>query len=462
MVCIYSSYIILVRCITALFLLPAVVLLLILGCLATARWTELVAYIVAAVACAALWTHSVLPRAQTLVRAGAYPLFCGGGENNFPKTEEELRRRVRSVVEKTGAPPTIVGSGWSFFLNRRAAAKNRVFLQEFNSRIGETTWQSGVTAGHVCKQLKKIKKTLSSRPTLDDITLGSWIAANGHGNASTLAGGTSNTFQEVRILDMVSDSILTLSGKDTKKLFEDRGAYYKYCVLTCKLLPVYDGVVKMKGVKVKDAESAADWLTPTSQLRVLFLGAARSYGLGVLWKASSEADLQSSSHVNPHLFSRVCFYLQVDTCSAIVGWHEPMSKYNGHSRLSDANRWSYTGWPLGIGLAQLGIVFTGLHNFEIFFIHKNLDGESLWQLCEQITTLHKSFGGRCELRVATEGALNIVHVDVAFNVTKSRLVFDILYNFGVREAALHRGKRLDGVDNGRVVIVPVSELFEIV
>lgn len=451
----YSIYIVVVRFVTALLILPLVVTLAVVAFFGEG-WLDYVLCAVLGLALLALWVNSSLPRAQTLLRAGAYPSFCGGV---FPTTEDDLRAEVKRIVEESGKPPVIVGSGWSFFLNRRAPARHRIYLQEFNQRVSDTTWQCGATAGSVCNQLKKINLTLSSRPTLDDVTLGSWIAANGHGNSSTLAGGTSSTFQEVRVLDMLSDNVLTLPGKGVKGLFEGPESY-KYCVLTCKLKPVYNGVVKMKGIEVRDAASAATWLSPTSQLRVLFLGAARSYGIGVLWNPSTEAELQTSHHVNPHFCSRVCFYIQIDTFSAILGWHEPMSKYDGHSTLHNANRWSYWGWPLGIGFAQLGIVLSHLQNFEIFYVKSGLDGDYLWTLTQTLIDLHKRFGGRCELRVATEGVLNIVHVDMALNVSKSKFVFDILYDLGVREAALHRGKRLDGVNSGRVSIVPVASLLE--
>ena len=455
MVLSYILYIVTVRIVTALLLLPLVATFVV-AALFGESWVDYVLCAVFGLSLLALWINSSLPRAQTLVRAGVYPFFCGGV---FPKTEEELRAEVKRIVEETGKPPVIVGSGWSFFLNRRAPARHRIYLQEFNQRVSDTTWESGVTAGAVCDQLRKTDRTLASRPTLDDITLGSWISANGHGNASTLSGGTSNTFQEVRVLDMLSDNVLTLPGKGAKKLFDGPGSY-KYCILTCKLKPVYNGVLQMQGIEVRDTLSAAAWLSPTSQLRVLFLGAARTYGIGVLWNPSTEAELQVSHHINPHLCSRVCFYLQVDTFSALIGWHEPMNKYDGHSTLHNANKWSYWGWPLGLGFAQLGIVLSGLQNFEIFYVKQSLDGSYLWTLCQKLIALHKRFGGRCELRVATEGALNIVHVDMALSISKSKFVFDILFEMGVREAALHRGKRIDGVNNGRVKIVSVSALFE--
>ena len=113
-----------------------------------------------------------------------------------------------------------------------------------------------------------------------------------------------------------------------------------------------------------------------------------------------------------------------------------------------------------MGIAQLGIVLSGLQNFEIFYVKQNMDGDYLWTLMRQLIDLHGRFGGRCEIRVATDGGLSIVHLDMALNLSNSKSVFDILYDSGVREAALHRGKRLDGVDSGRVSIVPVGALLE--
>ena len=449
----YSVYLVTVRVVTALLLLPIVVAFVVVTFYGSG-WVDYVACVVAALSITGLWVQSSLPSTQTLVRTGVYPLCC----SSFPRTEKQLRMRVRWAVEKFGQPPTIIGSGWSFFLNRRAPGANSIYIQNLSSRIGEFEWLAGATVGQVCEELRAMNLTLSSRPTLDDTTLGSWISANGHGNASTLAGGANATFKEVRVLDMLSDSVLVAPGSAVKELFEGEGAY-KYCVLSCKLKVVYDGVVQMKGTKIEDAESAAEWLAPTSQLRVMFVGAARDYGLGIVWQQKTEAELQRASHVNPHFASRVCFYLQVDICSVVCGWHESLKKYDGFSRLSDANRWSYWGWPLGIGLAQLGIVCAGLHNFEIFYVKDGVDGVYLWDLTQSLVNMHHRVGGRTEIRVATEGAMNICHLDCSLHVSKSRLVFDLLYDMGVREAALHRGKRVDEVDGGRVSLVPVSALF---
>lgn len=466
MTIVYSAYIVLVRLVTAVVLLPCA-----LGMLVLALWSlvqtqlrsEPVVSTVTAVACAAstlalvgLWLQSALPTAQTLVRTGVYPLLCA----RMPTSEAALIREVARIMERTGEPPVIVGSGWSFFLNRMApVAREVIYVSNLKLRIGEFEWGAGATVAQVCADLRRQNLTLASRPTLDDTTLGAWICANGHGNASTFSGGTNSTFQQIRILDMRSNNVLTLSAKGTKALF-DGVARDKYCVLSCTLAPVHDGVVKMKGTKIEDAASAAEWLSPISQLRVLFVGAARSYGLAVVWNPSSELELQRSQHVNPHFASRVCFYIQVDICSVVGGWHESLRKYDGHSRLSDANRWSYWAFPLGIGLAQLAIVASGLQNFEIFFVKTNLSGEYMWALTKAFIDLHKAHGGRTELRVATEGVLSVVHVDVSIRLSKSRLVFSLLSSLGVERAALHRGKRVEGVDAGPVTLAPIGLLFE--
>jgi len=93
-------------------------------------------------------------------------------------------------------------------------------------------------------------------------------------------------------------------------------------------------LLQKRGVVVKDAQSAADWLAPGASLRLLFLGAARNYAIGLRW----EKPYDNEAHSDPHGCSRFCQFVQVDVFSVFCGWHEKMEKYTGKTSLYEANR----------------------------------------------------------------------------------------------------------------------------
>ena len=62
---------------------------------------------------------------------------------------------MRKIVARTGKPPTVVGSGWGYFLTREGAKGTRLFLHEFQGRQPDAPqrWRSGTTIAAASKTL---------------------------------------------------------------------------------------------------------------------------------------------------------------------------------------------------------------------------------------------------------------------------------------------------------------------
>lgn len=379
---------------------------------------------------------------RVLMRAGAWPGLCAG--DYFPTTELELTVAVATVVAKTGRPPSIVGSGWAHFLWRRGAAGPRIFLHNFKGQQPNgTRWRSGTTI--ISVQNMYLKQTpprcFQTHPTMDYISIGSWFACANHGNGGPVAGKSSDALKNARVLDMVTNSIDTIEYAELRRRFDSRQAF-RYCVIDCEFKNlVVDSDIQKRGVVVDSAEAAAVWLDPRSELRVLFLGAARDIGLGLQWLPVYD----TKAHRDPHFAQRFCSFLQTDVCSAVGGYYESayeevdgvkyLSMFNGVTLRHFANRWIPTIWPT----ETVGIVLGGFRNFEVFFkLGRLLDGQTLWKLIQALIIMHKKHGGRCEIRHgATDGA-----ICMDFSMRKGFAApFELLRNqFGVERVALHPGK----------------------
>jgi len=410
------------------------------------------------------WTvYLRLHGARVLVRAGAFPaLFT---PDYFPRTEEQLTLAVASVLAKTGKPPAIVGSGWGYFLYRKGPKGPRIFLHNFVGKHLEPSnrWRSGSTIAQVNKMLKSRNLTFKTHPTMDYISIGSWFACSNHGNGGAAAGKSSDALKNARVLDMTTNTVDLLEYPEIRKRYDGKDAY-KYCIIDCEFHNLADNSdVQKRCVVVDSPEAAAAWLDPTQDLRLLFLGAARSVGLGIQW--GPLYDSAYHGHRDPHFCSRWCNFFQVDVCSAVCGWYESayyevdgvkyLKGYTGVTTRYDANRWMPTVYPF----QTVSVVLGGYRNFEIFFkLDAVLDGNTLWKLVQELIAMHQVHGGRSEIRHgAPSGAICL---DVSMNKS-FEVPFRLLkQQFGVGTVALHLGKWNDPreISTKPCGRVPISQL----
>lgn len=149
---------------------------------------------------------------RLLVRSGSWPGL--DPRDYHPRNEAELKEACRNCMRKYNRPPSLVGSGWAYFLRRERARGPRVFLHNFKGIVTRTVqkgesarlldteerWASGSTIEQVNKHLEKLEYrgddvpkdpsgrpvqvrgyALSTHPTMSYISLGSWFACGNHG-----------------------------------------------------------------------------------------------------------------------------------------------------------------------------------------------------------------------------------------------------------------------------------------
>lgn len=432
--------------------IPALFVLLAWSLLWNQVTSRLVVGLSISMACLIWIVYLRLHGSRVLMRAGAWPAFCTG--DYFPTSVSELKIAAFEVYRKSGRPPEVVGSAWGFFLYRRGPRGPRIFLHKFRGKVeGTNRWKSGTTLVQLNNDLLKNNKTLRTHPTMDYISLGSWFACSNHGNGGATAGKSSDALKDARVLDMTTDRIETWTYSQIRERFDAEhlrirthkdAAPCRYCIVDCE----FDNTAENKDVQkrcivIDSAAAAAEWLNPTQDLRLLFLGAARSVGLGVQW--GPVYDSEYHGHRDPHFCSRFCQFLQVDVCSAVGGWYESayyeergvkyLKNFTGVTSLYHANRWMPTVWPI----QTISVVLGGYRNFEIFFkLDEVLTGEALFRLVHNLIQMHKKHGGRSEIR---HGAPNsAICLDVSMNKEFDAPFLLLFKEHNVQRVALHPGK----------------------
>ena len=108
---------------------------------------------------------------------------------------------------------------------------------------------------------------------------------------------------------------------------------------------------------------------------------------------------------------------------------------------------------------NIGLIFTGLLNFEIFFILPDaLDGITLYKFTSAAIEMHKRSGGRSEIRYAVPSANTVVFWDISLKRQHFAEAFRLLKDtLAVTRVAIHPGKcNVD--DTSPCVRIAASEL----
>jgi len=283
----------------------------------------------------------------------------------------------------------------------------------------------------------------------DYISIGSWVAVSNHGNSATSSNNDESAIKDVKVLDMRQNTTEIVNFKETRRRFS--GARKgEYCVVDVAFNPVENRDVQKMGIVLDSPEAAAQWLAPGGLLRMAFLGAARSHAIGLRWSLP----YSDTTHRDPHCCQRFCQFFQVDVCSAIGGFIEPMSKFDGKSTLADANRWV----PGLLPSMTISVVLRGNLNFEVLFkLDAPLNGNSLYKLTQAGIAVHKRHGGRSEIRYGRPSANSVVYYDVSMR-NNFGAIFQMLKDvMGVTRCALHSGK-YDKIDTSPLERVSPFEL----
>lgn len=388
---------------------------------------------------------------RVLIRSGAFPAWCR--DDRTPHDELELRQAIVELRERKGRNPAIVGGGWGYWLKRYGPPAPRIFTHEFTGRLRNEPgrWRAGTTIATVVKHYEKQGLTLECHPTMDFISLGSWVSHANHGNAGDANSGAHESIDTITLLDMDLNTTQRTDYKTARRLF-DFETTNKYVVLDLSFRMVKNDLLQKRGILVHDAQSVADWLAPGAALRLLFLGAARDYAIGIRW----EKPYKDNAHNDPHCCSRLCTFLQTDVLSVCGGCHENMSKFQGKTTRLEANKWLPPIFPV----STISVVLLGIRNFEVFFkLSEPLNGNTLGKFVKDCIAWHKARGGRSEIRYARPSADTVVHWDVSCQERDYPATFRLLADsLGVTECAIHPGKA-DVADTSPLTRVSCYEMY---
>ncbi len=382
----------------------------------------------------AFWAFMVRQRGSKIaIRVAAWPGWCMGDMTPTPCSPEVL-------LAKLDGMPTIVGSGWGYFLKRYMTPAPRLFMHAFTGPMpGERRkkptqrrWASGTTLDTIIHAFKKEGYVLPSHPSNTDITIGSWFAMGNHGNSGDAGRGSSTAFKDATVIDLYQKKIFfNVTNARLRAWFDKHPRRYLIVDVAFQNLE-RDRDIQKRGIEIPldmpqtGEQAAEDWLQAGAILRVCFLGAARSMAIGIRW----EEPYQMTSHRDPHCCSRFCTFMQADVCSICCGCHESMKHWNGVTLLSEANQWV----PPILPFNSLLVVLQGYRNFEIV-CDIQLDGKILWTLMKKLKDMHDEFGGRTEIRYGTRYLFLDMVMTSGFQTP-----FIILDELGVEKIALHPGK----------------------
>ncbi len=404
--------------------------------------------------------------ARARILSGHSPFGCFSA----PKTVEAFVDRLCAVWEATDGRPTVVGSGWGWFIGR-ACAPNPVFTHNLKGRLGTRAFLAGTelrTAEAILR--KEHGRTFWSTPTMQRISIGSWLARSCHGNSGASGKPSSYAASRVLVVDLASLETTREGarweeyGAMKPRFDRDPGRFVVAAVeFDLARMPVDQWLQKARTDVSLDYRTASqglrEWLTPEAVLRVLFFGSARrNLAIGVTY-VSFDPDEDPYPfhrefcgccgrvvvHVDPHDCSAALMSLQLDTCSLVCGWYERVKlAWHGIIRLSDANAFSPD--PSWLGLPIIALL-SGTVNYELIFHLPQLVAPTpqtqqyrVQKLCNALFGVYGKIWGRSELRMASLDK-GLVFVDCITRERDIPVVVEALKpHMHMRTVALHDSK----------------------
>ena len=337
--------------------------------------------------------------------------------------------QLGAAWRRMDARPTVVGSGWGWFIGR-ARAPNAVFTHRLQGRVGPLAFLAGTELRTVEKVLRKEHgKTVWSTPTMQRISIGSWLARSCHGNSGANGKPSSHAAARVLVIDLDSPASTREGarweayGAMKARFDQDPGRFVVAAVEFDLARMTTDQWLQKARADVTPNYTTAsqglrEWLTDQAVLRVLFFGSARrDLAIGVTYVPfDPEEDAydfrrecgccgRKLPHIDPHGCSAHCMSLQLDTCSLVCGWYEKAKReWRGVIKLSDANAFSPD--PSWLGFPILSLL-SGTVNFELIFVLPQLVAPTprtqefrVQKLCNALFAAYAKIWGRSELRMA--------------------------------------------------------------
>lgn len=354
-------------------------------------------------------------------------------------------QRDRRILATYGEGRVPVGSGWSFFLDKRRVAGRPVFAPSGLQASG--WWGGGTTIKDLQRHLTRTGRTLSAYPSIENGTIGGWIASGSHGSGGTL--WTSN-FGKVLVRDLETGAEKVVSPGD---LFGKRARIAecrRYLILEVDVTPREDVCCERQVAKLLSGSDYEHFIMDPSFLRLLQVG--RRGVFCIMWVPvpidDADAPCAPCADRRP-ASSKTEFWLQSDVLTIFQSngardeaWFDfpvrPESAYRSREMLSSSNR--YTMEPTFV-TTPVGLFWT---NFEVFVLGYDASAEGLKALSDALCLMFDAMSGRCELRLGKDVLFLDFNVPVGTDVSRIfRTLFPHLRSFDI---VLHRGKAQVEVD----------------
>lgn len=344
--------------------------------------------------------------------------------------------RTRTFFDKDKVPVP-VGAGWSFYLNKYVGGP--VVACELEGLQPNGRWGAATRIKDIQAALRQKHLTMTSYPSIENGTLGGWIASGSHGS-----GGSrwKPNFDVIRVKHLPTGKVFDTHYKD---IFNDDTSISecrKYLILEVEVHPVDDVWCKKVAFKLSSVADADAYLHDDSYLCMMQIG--RRGTMILMWTPLAEEDAERITHVDPHLGSQFGLWLQADVLSILQSsdarakeWFhfpvEPVANYESKVRLGDAN--AFTLEPPML-LTPIGLAFI---NFEVFVLDVRVSADALFKLCNDLSDMFThNVKGRCELR-GGNGKLFLDFVIV--RTARVQVVFEqLLQSLGPQKIRLHKGK----------------------
>lgn len=389
-------------------------------------------YIVAA-ACFVFFILMRLGPAQLRTRAGSGLLFgIAGSPNSFAPSSMEAAREAALALRRREERADVVGGAWSNVLRYESAQATRIYTRRMvgrNREAGKHVWFAGTELMDVQKELAKEGKQIVNMPSYGGVTIGAWIATQGHGmtGASTPYGRVP---VKARVLDLLT-GIETDDGPQAllEKFGLDRKASSQYLILWVSLddsPALGPNTTLIRSHRLLTTAADAEWLlSKDARMCVVFVGNTKA--LAARWLPAKGVKVNKGG---------VLFDTWMTTF-AVTGWGGLLGDPSAAQKTETVQKavmlfHTYL-YPSFIYLYLL----FGVVNFEAYTTDIPITPTTLLSLTQTLQSVHAAHGGRSEIRV--QGKL--LYVDgFAWSRAGQRATFAAMAAVGVKRCALHPGK----------------------
>jgi hypothetical protein len=193
-------------------------------------------------------------------------------------------------------------------LNKRAPRGRVLHTTHMRGIDQNGMWGAGTRIKDVQSYLVARGQTMASYPSIENGTLGGWIASGSHGSGGTL---WTPQFARIRVrnLDTAVERIC-----EPKEIFNDDLPFgeHKYLILDVEVRSVDNIWCKKSAFKLQSAADATIFLTRPSHLRMLQIG--RRGTIALLW---TPLDTDDVHHTDPHIFSQFGLWFQADVLAIL-------------------------------------------------------------------------------------------------------------------------------------------------